>query len=164
MKYSKDFKYAVSAIAVIFLEAALGKYIAISGAIPMLTFAYIIVCAILESDMSYIIVISVVLGVLADVLYSSGFGVYTVSYCFAAYYTFKLKDSIFYSKWLFLLVDALVLSACQQLFYMIINISDIGVAYFWRGFFYKGLLSSLYTTVICCFFYYIDGKVFRKRR
>ena len=164
MKYSRDVKYAVSALIVIFFEAALGKYISICGALPMLTFAYIIVCSLIETDRSYIMILSVILGVFSDVLYSRGFGIYTASYCFAAYYTFRLKDSIFTSKWLFLLLDAFVLSTIQQFCYMIIHISDIGVKYFWRGFFLKGLPSSLYTTAICCLFYFVGGSIFRKRR
>lgn len=164
MKYSRDLKYAVLAFIVIFLEAAFGKYIAISGAIPMLTFAFVIVCALFEDDISYIMMVSVILGVFGDILYSHGFGVYTVSYCFAAYYTFKLKDSIFSSKLLFLVIDAFILCAMQQFFYMVIHISDIGTAYFWRGFFLIGLPSSLYTTAVCCLFYFIGSSIFRKRR
>lgn len=164
MKYSRDIKYAVSAFIIIFFEATLGKYISISGALPMLTFAYIIVCALMESDMSYIIVLSIILGAFSDILYSLSFGIYTVSYCLAAYYTFKLKDSIFSSKWLFLIIDSFVLCTIQQFCYMIIHISDIGVNYFWRGFFFRGLPSALYTTVISCLFYFIGSRVFRKRR
>ena len=164
MKYSRDLKYALSAFIVIFFEAALGKYISINGALPMLTFAYVIVCAVMESDMSYITVLSVILGVFSDILYSGSFGIYTLSYCFAAYYTFKYKDSIFTSKWLFLLLDAFILSTIQQFCYMIIHINDIGVKYFWRGFFLKGLPSSLYTTAVCCLFYFVGGTIFRKRR
>ncbi len=164
MKYSRDLKYALSAFTVIFFEAAFGKYISISGALPMLTFAYVIVCALMESDMSYITVLSVILGVFSDILYSGSFGIYTLSYCFAAYYTFKYKDSIFTSKWLFLLLDAFILSAIQQFCYMLIHINDIGLKYFWIGFSLKGLPSSLYTTAVCCLFYFVGGSIFRKRR
>ena len=164
MKYSRDLKYALSAFIVIFFEAAFGKYISIRGALPMLTFAYVIVCALMESDMSYITVLSVTLGVFSDILYSGSFGIYTLSYCFAAYYTFKYKDSIFASKWLFLLIDAFILSTIQQFCYMIFHINDIGAKYLLRGFFLKGLSSSLYTTAVCCLFYFIGGTVFRKRR
>lgn len=164
MKYSRDIRYAVSAFTVIFLEAVLGKFIAISGAMPMLTFAYVIVCAIIDDDMFYIVLLSVILGVFSDILYSNGFGIYTVSYSFAAYYTLKYKDKIFYSKWIFLILDALALTALQQFFYMIFHIGDIGADYFLRGFVFKALPTSLYTTVICCVFYCIGGRFFEKRR
>lgn len=164
MRYERDFKYAVSAFLVLFTESALGKYISVSGALPLITFSYIIACAALETDISYSMAISVILGVFSDILFGRGFGINTASYCFAAYCTFKLKDSIFSSKLLFLLLDAFLLTAMQQLFYMLSHIGDIGTAYLVKGFLLKGIPTALYTTVVCCLFYFIGGSIFKKRR
>ena len=110
MKFEKDIKYAVLSLFVFITEVAFGKYIAFSGAVPMLTFSFLIVTAILESDISYVMTLSVLLGAISDILYGHGFGTYTAAFFISCYCTFKLKNAIFYSKWLFLTIDSFLLT------------------------------------------------------
>ena len=164
MRFEKDIKYALIAILIGVSEAAFGKYISIFGAVPMLTFSFCLVCAITETDLSYVMVLSAILGIFSDILLGHGFGTYTVAYVLSAFYTFKLKDAVFSSEWLFLAVDAFVMSFLVQLFYMILHLSDIGTANFLKGMWSIALPTAVYNTVICCIFRYIAVKFTKKRR
>ena len=164
MRFDKDIKYAIPALIMFVFEVAFGKYIAVSGAVPMLTFSFLIVCALVENELSYTVMLALIFGVFADALYGHGFGTYTVSFIFAVFYTFRLKDSIFSSRWLFLVFDAFIMTVTVQIFYMIIHIGDIGSGNFWRCMFSISLPTAVYNTVICCFVYFIFEKFLKKRR
>ena len=164
MNFEKDIKYAVLALLIGVIEASCGKYIAISGAVPMLTFSFLIVSALLESDISYVMVLSVLLGANSDILYGHGFGTYTVAFFFSCFYTFKLKNAIFSSKWLFLTVDAFLLTILSQIFYMVIHIRDISSENFFRCIWSLILPMAIYNTLLCWLFYFLGSKIFRKRR
>ncbi|MBR4173524.1 MAG: rod shape-determining protein MreD [Clostridia bacterium] len=164
MRFGKDIKYAILAFLIGTFEVAFGKYIAIFGAVPMLTFSFCTVCAIRESEESYVLVLSALLGGLSDILFGHGFGTYTLAFSLSAYYTFKLKDAIFSSKWLFLLLDAFFMTLFVQLFYMILHMGDIGTANFSGGILRVILPTCFYNTAICSLFYYISERFSRKRR
>ena len=163
MRFEKDIKYAILAFLLVSSEAAFGKYIAISGAVPMLTFSFCIVCAIKENDMSYVMALSAILGAVSDVLYGHGFGTYTVAFAFAAFYTFKLKDAVFSSKWLFLVLDAFFMTVLVQVFYMILHLGDIGTENIFAGIVSIILPMAVYNTGMCCLFYWISEKIPHKR-
>ena len=163
MNFEKDIKYAVLALLIGTIEASFGKFIAISGAVPMLTFSFLIVSALLESDISYVMVLSVILGAISDVLYGHGFGTYTVAFSFSCFCTFKLKNAIFSSKWLFLTVDAFLLTIFSQIFYMIIHIRDIGSENFFRCIWSLILPTAIYNTLLCWLFCFLGSKIFGKR-
>lgn len=164
MRFEKDIKYAILALFVCGCEVAFGKYIKILGAVPMLTFSFCIVCAMTEYEVSYVMILSIILGALSDILCGHGFGTYTVLFAFSAFYTFKLKDAVFSSKLLFLVIDAFLLTIITELFYMIIHIGDIGTQNFFKGFLLIALPTAIYNTAVCCLFYYISGKFLHKRR
>ena len=164
MRFEKDIKYALSAILLAVIEASIGKYVAISGAVPMLTFSYLLFCAVIESDISYIMVISLLFGALYDILYGHGFGTYTVLFAVSAYYTFRWKDALFSSKWLFFVLDAFFMTVMVQSFYIIVHIGDIGAHNFWASFFSIVMPSAVYNTVICCAIYFIHQKMSKRRR
>lgn len=164
MRFEKDIKYALLAFLTGTMEAAFGKYIGILGAVPMLTFSFCIVCALREDEVSYPMVLSAICGAVSDILYGHGFGTYTVAFCFAAFYTFKLKDVIFSSKRLFLLLDVFCMTVLVQLFYMIIHLGDIGTNNFFKVLWSIILPTAVYNTAVSCLFYYVGEKVSRKRR
>jgi rod shape-determining protein MreD len=164
MRFGKDIKYALLALLLAVMEATLGKFIAVSGAVPMLTFSFLIVCAVKEADLSYVMVLAVILGALSDILHGHGFGTYTIAFAFSAFYTFKLKNAIFSSGWLFLIIDAFLLTFLVQIFYMITHIRDIGSENFFRCVWSLVLPQAVYNTLICCLFHFIGGKTLRKRR
>ena len=164
MKFEKDIKYAVLSLLVFIIEVSFGKYIAISGAVPMLTFSFLIVTAMLESDISYVIMLSVLLGAISDILYGHGFGTYTAAFFLSCYCTFKLKNAIFYSKWLFLTIDSFLLTIIVQVFYMIIHIQDIGASNFFRCIWSLILPTAIYNMLICWLFYFLGSRILAKRR
>lgn len=164
MRFEKDIKYALLAILIATFEATLGKLVAVSGAVPMLTFSFLIVCTVKESDLSYVMVLAVILGAVSDIMHGHGFGTYTIAFAVSAFYTFKLKNAIFSSGWLFLIIDAFLLTFLVQIFYMITHIGDIGSENFLRCIFSLVLPQAVYNTLICCLFYLIGSKKIRKRR
>lgn len=164
MKFEKDIKYAILVTIIGVIEISFGKYIAISGAVPMLTFSFLLVTAMLESDISYVMVLSVLLGVISDILFWHGFITYTIAYSFSCFFTFKLKDAIFSSKWLFLTLNSVLLTILVQIFYMIIHIGDIGTGNFFRCIWSVSLPTVIYNTILCWLFYFLGGKIFKKRR
>lgn len=164
MRFEKDIKYAVLALLIFASEAAFGKYIAISGAVPMLTFSFLIVSAVLESDISYVTVLSVILGLFSDILYGHGFGTYTTAYFLSCFFTLKLKNAVFASKWFFLIIDAFLLTVFVQIFYIIFHIRDIGAGNFFKCIWSYSLPLAVYNTVICMIFYAVGSRFFLKRR
>lgn len=164
MRFEKDIKYALLALLIGAMEAAFGKYIAILGAVPMLTFSFCIVCAVREKEEAYAMVLSMLLGAISDILYGHGFGTYTVAFSFAAFFTLKLKDAVFSSKWLFLVIDAFVMTLIVELFYVILHMGDIGTSNIFKGIWSIILPTAFYNTAICSLFYYISEKFSRKRR
>ncbi|MBQ6907998.1 MAG: rod shape-determining protein MreD [Clostridia bacterium] len=164
MRFEKDIKYALLALFIGTFEAVFGKYIKIFGAVPMLTFSFCIVSALVEYEESYVMVLSALLGAVSDILYGHGFGTYTVAFSFSAVATFRLKDAIFSSKWLFLVLDAFLMTFLVQVFYMILHIGDIGTNNFFKGLWSIVLPMAFYNTAVCCLFYYIANAFSRKRR
>lgn len=163
MRFEKDVKYAVLAFLIATVEATFGKFIAVSGAVPMLTFSFLIVCAAMESDLSYVMVLAVILGAVSDILHGHGFGTYTLAFAFSAFYTFKLKNTIFSSGWLFLIIDAFLLTFLVQIFYMVTHIGDIGAGNFLKCIWSLVLPQAIYNTLICCLFYCVGSKILKKR-
>lgn len=163
MRFEKDIKYAVLALLIGGSEVAFGKYIGIFGAVPMLTFCFCIVCAMREKEEAYVMVLAALLGAVSDILYGHGFGTYTVAFTFSAFYTMKLKDAIFTSQWVFLILDAFIMTLIVQIFYMIIHLGDIGTQNFFKGFVSVILPTAVYNTAVCCFFYYISGKFLHRK-
>ena len=164
MRFEKDIKYAFLAFLIGTMEAAFGKYIRVFGAVPMLTFSFCMVCAIEEEEISYPMVLSVICGAVSDILYGHGFGTYTIAFSFAAFYTFKLKDIIFSSEWLFLLLDIFFMTILVQIFYMILHLGDIGTNNFLKALWSIVLPTAVYNTAVSCFFYYVAEKISHKRR
>lgn len=164
MRFDKDIKYAIPALIIFVFEVAFGKYIAISGAVPMLTFSFLIVCALVENELSYTLMPALIFGAAADVLYGHGFCTYTVSFIFAVFCTFRLKDSIFSSRWLFLVLDAFIVTLIVHVFYLITHIGDIGPQNVLKCLISISLPAAVYNTAVCCFIYFIFDKILEKRR
>lgn len=164
MRLEKDIKYSLLAFLFIVCEMAFGKYIAIFGAVPMLVLCFCVVSSIVEEDNSYIVTFCTIIGAICDILACHGFGTYTISFAFASYVTVKLKDNIFASKNLFLILDIFVVSVIIEIFYVLVHISKIGAANIWYNFSSIILPMSIYNTLICVLYYPLHRKIFSKRR
>ena len=164
MSFFKDIKYAFAALAVISCEMAFGKYMDISGVIPMLTFCFCVITAMVEDDFSYIMIFSLILGLVSDLLSGHGIGTYMLSFMFAAYITGRFRDSVFSSSIVFLIIDVFMLTVLVQIFYMLVHIGDIGAGHFFAKIKSIVVPQALYNTVICLIAYPIVSRLSGKRR
>jgi len=160
LNIAKDTKYILSAIIILICEFTFGKYIAIFGAVPMLTLSFCILVSVFEKDFSYLLTISIILGIVSDILQGHGFGTYSIALPLSAFVTYKFRDSIFTSKMLFLIIDAFLLTIFIQLFYWLMHIFDIGSIGFWHKLISVILPTAVYNTIICAIFYLICKKRF----
>ncbi len=163
MKSVKIAKYALICFIVLVFEMTFGKYLAISGAVPMLTFCFCITFALFESDMNYIAFVSATAGALFDILSGHGFGTYTLLFSLSAMATFFVRDNLFSSKILLLICDVFVLSIFVETIYFLIHITDISGNFF-TSFISVILPVAVYNIIISLVFYPILKRILVKRR
>lgn len=163
MKILKSIKYFIICFATIVLEMTLGKYLSISGTVPMLSFCLCLVIATKEKDPEYILYIGIILGVLLDLLLGHGFGSYTVIFTLSVWVTFLLRDNIFSSLAVFLTIDTFVLSILLNVIYYLFHILDAGIN---LGTMLAKIAfpTALYNTVISILFYLVLKPTLYKRR
>ncbi len=139
-----------------------GKYIELFGAVPMITLCFCVAASACETEISYIMIVSVILGAVSDLLGGHGFGTYLFSYTFASFVTYKLKDAVFTSKLLFLIIDAFFMTIIVQVIYRITHIYDMNACGFWHGFISVILPMAIYDTVITLVFYKIHKRIIKR--
>lgn len=163
MKIVKNIRYFLLCFIVLFLEMTIGKYLAIQGTVPMLSFCLSIVIAVKEENPNYIVVIGIILGAFLDILLGHGFGSYTVAFSISSLITYCFRDNIFSSKLLFLIINSIILSFLICVFYYLFHILDVGIDF---GIMMTriALPTSLYNTIICIVLYFALGTTFYKRR
>ncbi len=163
MKIFKSIKYFIICFATIVLEMTLGKYLSISGTVPMLSFCLCLVIATKEKDPEYILYIGIILGVLLDLLLGHGFGSYTVIFTLSVWVTFLLRDNIFSSLALFLMIDTFILTILLNVIYYLFHILDAGIDF---GIMLTQIAfpTAVYNTVISILFYLILKPTLYKRR
>lgn len=163
MKLLKNIKYFILCLFVIVLEMTAGKYFSIFGAVPMISYCLCLVIAQREKNENYIITISIVMGLLFDLLINHGFGFYTVAFMLSAICTYFLRDITFSSKVLFLVVNTFLLTIFVCLFYYFFHIIDIGTD-FWKLLISVIIPVSLYNVFVSIIFYFLLNKILYKRR
>ena len=102
MKIIEYARYFLICLFTVIFEMTVGKYLAISGTVPMISFCVCTAISAREEKQDYIIFVSVFLGVVMDLLSGHGFGTYTVTFILSAYATYFLRNLIFSSITLFL--------------------------------------------------------------
>lgn len=162
MAISKDIKYILTALLAFVFEAVLGKYLAIFGIVPNIMLCYFVLASSFEKDFSYVAILGIVFGLAKDVINPHGFFTCLVIYPFSSYITFKLCDSIFSSKRLFVLTDIFVLTIVCELFYFVMHISDMQNIGFLTSLVKIILPSAVYNSVICLVFYPLCKKIFKR--
>lgn len=163
MKIFKSIKYFIICFATIVLEMTLGKYLSISGTVPMLSFCLCLVIATKENDPEYILCIGIILGVLLDLLLGHGFGSYTVIFTLSVWVTFLFRDNIFSSLAVFLTIDTFILSILLNVIYYLFHILDAGID-FGTMLAKIAFPTAVYNTVISILFYSILKPTLYKRR
>jgi rod shape-determining protein MreD len=141
----------------------LGKYLSISGTVPMLSFCLCLVIATKEKDPEYILYIGIILGVLLDLLLGHGFGSYTVIFTLSVWGTFLFRDNIFSSLAVFLTIDTVILSILLNVIYYLFHIFDAGID-FGTMLAKIAFPTAVYNTVISILFYSILKPTLYKRR
>lgn len=163
MKIFKSIKYFIICFATIVLEMTLGKYLSISGTVPMLSFCLCLVIATKEKDPEYILYIGIILGVLLDLLLGHGFGSYTVIFTLSVWVTFLFRDNIFSSLAVFLTIDTFILSILLNVIYYLFHILDAGID-FGTMLAKIAFPTAVYNTIISILFYLILKPTLYKRR
>ena len=163
MKLLKNIKYFILCFFVLVLEMTAGKYFSIFGTVPMISFCLCLVVAQKEKNENYIITISIILGLILDLLLNHGFGFYTVTFMLSAISTYFLRDITFSSKILFLVCNTFVLTILVCVLYYFFHILDIGTV-FWSIFINVVLPVTIYNVFIVIIFYFVLNKIFYKRR
>lgn len=163
MKTLKNIKYFFVCFVVLIFELTIGKYLEISGIVPMLSFCTCLVIASEEENVNYIITVSIIMGVFMDLFSGHGFGSYTVSFVLSSWITYNLRNNIFSSKILFLIFDTFTLSLLFSILYYILHILNVGGSF--------GLMitsnafpTSTYNTFISLILYWILRPILYKRR
>lgn len=163
MKIFKSIKYFMICFATILFEMTFGKYLAISGTVPMLSFCLCLVFAVKEKDPDYIFYIGIIVGVVFDLLLGHGFGTYTLIFTACVWVTYILRDVIFSSYALFLALDTFILTILLSVVYYLLHILNIGTDF--GGVFVNiALPSAFYNTVVSIIFYLILKPTLYKRR
>ena len=163
MKIFKSIKYFIICFATIVLEMTLGKYLSISGTVPMLSFCLCLVIATKEKDPEYIHYIGIILGVLLDFLLGHGFGSFTVIFTLSVWVTFLFRDNIFSSLAVFLTIDTFILSILLNVIYYLFHILDAGID-FGTMLAKIAFPTAVYNTIISILFYLILKPTLYKRR
>lgn len=163
MKLVKNFRYFFVCFFVIITEACAGKYLAISGTVPMLSFCLCLAVGAHEENLNYIITIGIVMGALLDLIANHGFGLYTITFMLSSWVTYLLRDSVFSSKTLFLICDVLVLSILFCIIYYLFNILNVGIN-FAVMLTNIAFPTAIYNTFLCVAFYWMLYPIMYKRR
>ena len=163
MKVIKGIRYATICILILLCEMTFGTYIEVSGAVPMLSFCLCIVVALFEDDMNFITGVAAVTGGIVDVLTGYGFGTYTFTFTLSALITFYIRDRLFSSKVLFMIIDVFVLSVFTNIIYYLLHMKDIGNSF---GSLFVSIMlpSAIYNVFVSLIFYPILKLTMYKRR
>ena len=163
MKIFKNIKYFLICFFVIIFELTVGKYLAISGTVPMLSFCLCLVIATKEEKPEYIVTVGIVMGVLSDLFSGHGFGTYTITFTLAVVTTYLLRNNIFSSTTLLIICNTFVQTLLFSVIYYIFHILNVGINF---GTMITSLAipTAIYNTVISVIFYLILNLTLYKRR
>lgn len=159
MKLLIGIKYFLAAFAALLLDFTVSKYIAVGGGMPQFMFCFCILASLREKDMTRAAAAAIAAGAAADVLSGHGFGTYTFTFAMSAMATYAVKDKLFSSGFLFLILDAFILTVLSQTVYYLFHITDAGSSF---GILFTSVIltSAAYNTVICAVFYPLSKRIF----
>ena len=163
MKIFKSIRYFIICFATIILEMTIGKYLAVSGTVPMLSYCLCLVISTKEKDFEYILCIGILGGIFLDLLSGHGFGSYTLTFTASVWLTYVLRDIIFSSLALFLLIDTFVLTILLSIVYYLFHILDAGID-FWAMLGQIAMPSAFYNSIVSILLYVILKPTLYKRR
>ena len=163
MKLLIGIKYFFAAFVALLLDFTAAKYIAIGGGMPQFMFCFCILISLHEKDMSRAAITAIAAGTVADILSGHGFGTYTFTFTMSAMATYAVKDKLFSSGFLFLILDVFILTVFSQIIYYLFHITDAGNAF---GVLFKSVMlpSAAYNTVICAVLYPLSKRIFADGR
>lgn len=163
MKIFKNLKYFLICFFVIIFELTVGKYLAIYGTVPMLSFCLCLVIGTKEEKFDYIVTIGIIMGILSDLFSGHGFGTYTITFTLAVIATYILRNNIFSSTLLFLICDTFILSLLFSVIYYLFHILNVGIDF---GIMITNIAvpTAIYNTIVCVIFYLILNLTLYKRR
>lgn len=163
MRIVKNTKYALVCFFVLMCEMIFGKYLEISGVVPMLSFSLCLVVAMTEDEPKYIIVQAIVLGAVLDAFSGRGFGTYTITFLLTSFASYLIRDSLFSSKLLLLVCDVFVMTLFLCVIFSLLNIRNVGGGFLWM---LKDIAvpSAIYNIAVSLVLYAMLKAIFGKRR
>lgn len=163
MKIFKNIKYFLICFFVIIFELTVGKYLEISGTVPMLSFCLCLIIATKEENLNYIITIGIIMGALSDVFSGHGFGTNTVAFLLALIATYLLRNSIFSSTILFIIFNTFILTMLYSVVYYVLHILNVGIN-FGTMITNIAIPTAIYNTIVSVISYFILNFTLYKRR
>ncbi len=163
MKIFKNLKYFLICFFVIIFELTVGKYLAISGSVPMLSFCLCLVIGTKEENLNYIITIGIIMGVLSDLFSGHGFGTYTTTFTLAVIATYLLRGNIFSSIALFIVCNTFILTLLVSVIYYIFHILNVGIN-FGAMITDIAIPTAIYNTIVSVIIYVILNLTLYRRR
>ena len=160
---TRSIKLTLLTFVIFILEYGLCKHIAIGGAVPMLTFCYVILAAMYEKNKESAVILAILTGALCDLAGGHGFGTYTLVYGIIAFGTSVFCDSILSSKFLFLIINTFIMTIFAECVYFLFHIIAIGTGAFWQCLTAIILPTAVYNVVISALLYKPMKYVFERR-
>ena len=159
----RGIKLTLLTLAFFILEYGFCKHITIGGAVPMLTFCYVIIDAMYDYNKESSVILAILLGALCDLAGGHGFGTYTLIYGITAYVTQLFCDSILSSKFLFMLINTFLMTIFAECVYFLFHIIEIGADAFWQNFAGIMVPAAIYNVVVAVIIYKPLKYVFERR-
>lgn len=163
MKIFKNLKYFLICFFVIILELTVGKYLEVSGTVPMLSFCLCLVIGTKEENFNYIVTIGVIMGVLADLFSGHGFGTFTITFTLCVIATYLLRNNLFSSTTLFIVFNTFILTLLFSVIYYIFHILNVGIN-FGAMITEIAIPTAIYNTIVSVIIYVILNLTLYKRR
>lgn len=163
MNFFKILKYFLICFITFIFEMTVGKFLAISGTVPMISYCLCMVISAKENKENYIIYTNIAVGAMLDLLVGHGFGSYTIIFILSSFVTYLLRDSIFSSKLLFLVIDTFILTIISSVIYYLFHILNVGMN-FGTMLVNFAVPTAIYNVFVCIFIYFILSFTLYKRR
>lgn len=156
--------YTVMTFLILVCEFCFAKYLSIGASVPMLTFLFVIISAMHEKNRENALILGLLVGAVYDIMLGHGFGTYTIIFGITAWETASLCDSILSSRFIFLIINTVIMTIFAQLVFFLFHIIEIGPGAFSENFTNIILPTALYNTVVAAILYKPIGHIILGRR
>lgn len=119
----KNIKLFVWIFLLVIFQTVMSRYIAIKGIIPDVVFVFIISFVVLEKKFSYCLSVSLICGLLIDLLSSRGIGANIIAYSYSALVCYAIGEHFFKERLLFAVPMVFIMTYLGELVFYVLNYS-----------------------------------------